>query len=427
MNNFDIPLKTSEEKTEANDDNLNKEKEISKQIKRLMELGKYREALKLIEKYPSNLVIQSQKVKIYMLTGNYEKAKNMGKIMKDNKIIQSQMITIAIRENNYEEAKKIGKRFEDEAIIQSQMLKIAIKEGDYKKVKEIEEKFKDDELIQEQIKKIKMTENKRSNVNANENSKYLNELKSKIYYGIDKVDTDEILQNKELTEHQKLYVLLAIYEKDKRTNDIKKLLEQYKGSKEYKNINVILQRSQRKKKQIFNWKIYDDSLGWEFDEKLKDEYEQKMKSKNSNQRIVIKERTSNNINTNVKDENEDFQAQKIPTKQTKRNPENHNFKQKLKANEQLVPVEMNKQKREKQVKPNYQEVLDFLIEQRKDIYIKMQSNDIKKQREGISQWDKLEDLIEKTKELRENEDYINNLYERIAKLKEKSKYSREEK
>ena len=132
-------------------------------------------------------------------------------------------------------------------------------------------------------------------------------------------------------------------------------------------------------------------------------------------------------NTNVKDENEDFQAQKIPTKQTKRNPENHNFKQELKVNEQLVSVEMNKQKREKQVKHNYQDVLDFLIEQRKDIYIKMQSNDIKKQREGISQWDKLEDLIEKTKELRENEDYINNLYERIAKLKEKSKYSREEK
>ena len=204
-------------------------------------------------------------------------------------------------------------------------------------------------------------------------------------------------------------------------------MEQYKGSKEYKNINVILQRSQRKKKQIFDWKIYDDSLGWEFDEKLKDEYEQKMKSKNSNQRIVIRERTSNNINTNVKDENEDFQAQKIPTKQTKRNPENHNFKQELKVNEQLVSVEMNKQKREKQVKHNYQDVLDFLIEQRKDIYIKMQSNDIKKQREGISQWDKLEDLIEKTKELRENEDYINNLYERIAKLKEKSKYSREEK
>ena len=144
-----------------------------------------------------------------------------------------------------------------------------------------------------------------------------------------------------------------------------------------------------------------------------------MKSKNSNQRIVIKDRISNNINTNVKDENEDFQAQKIPTKQTKRNPENHNFKQKLKVNEQLVSVEMNKQKREKQVKHNYQEVLDFLIEQRKDIYIKMQSNDVKKQREGISQWDKLEDLIEKTKELRENEDYMKSIYDRVMKLKEK--------
>ena len=49
----------------------------------------------------------------------------------------------------------------------------------------------------------------------------------------------------------------------------------------------------------------------------------------------------------------------------------------------------------------------------------MQSKYLKKQREGIAQWDKLDDLIEKIKELKENEDYMKNIYERVTRLKEK--------
>ena len=48
----------------------------------------------------------------------------------------------------------------------------------------------------------------------------------------------------------------------------------------------------------------------------------------------------------------------------------------------------------------------------------MQSTDLKTQREGISQWDRLEELIEKTRELKDNEDYMTNIYKKIIKLKE---------
>ena len=74
---------------------------------------------------------------------------------------------------------------------------------------------------------------------------------------------------------------------------------------------------------------------------------------------------------------------------------------------------------EKQQKHIYTEVMEYLIEKRKPIYVKMQSTDLETQREGISQWDKLDDLIEKTKELKENKDYMKNIYERVTKLKEK--------
>ena len=63
--------------------------------------------------------------------------------------------------------------------------------------------------------------------------------------------------------------------------------------------------------------------------------------------------------------------------------------------------------------------MEYLLEKRKPIYVKMQSTDLKTQREGLSQWDKLDDLIEKTNELKDNKDYLNSIYDRIIKLKEK--------
>ena len=357
---FDVPLNILEEyKKEL--EVPSEEKETSKEIKRLIKLRKFDDALKYTDKYPDNPVIQSQKVNIYikkrkyreakeigkkfenyaqiqsqMATiaiqeGDYEKAKEIGEKFRDNVPIQSQMAIIAIKQGDYEKAREIGKKFENYAPIQSQMVTIATKQGDYKKAKEIGKKFENyapiqsqmvtiaikerdyekakeigkkflnDEVIQLQIEKIekKMKDENNEEIKkeyimeqlkeynpfckeCKEKVELLNQIKTKLYYELEKIDLQEILQNKELTEKQKLYVALAINEKRKNVKNIKELASKYKDSDEIKNINIILQRTQSKKKKIFDWEIYDVCLGWELDENLQNKYEQNKKKQKEN-------------------------------------------------------------------------------------------------------------------------------------------------
>ena len=511
------------------DVDLAEQKETSKEIKRLIKLRKFDDALKYTDKYPDNPVIQSQKVNIYikkrkyreakeigkkfenyaqiqsqMATiaiqeGDYEKAKEIGEKFRDNAPIQSQMAIIAIRQGDYEKAREIGKKFENYAPIQSQMVTIATKQGDYEKAKEIGKKFENyapiqsqmitvavkeddfetvkrigkkflnNEVIQSQIKEIKMKDENYEKIEkeyimeqlkeynpfckeSKENLELLNQIKTKLYYELEKIDLQEILQNKELTEKQKLYVALAINEKRKNVKNIKELANKYKDSDEIKNINIILQRTQSKKKKIFNWEIYDECLGWELDENLKNKYEQNKKKQKENgitqreeklrtqkhkeeeQQQELKKQNKvreqiikgkYNVHTNKKISDNNIQKPKVQQffkselKHEEKHKNNNDFKNELKVQVQQDTTKIKQQNEEKQQKHIYTEVMEYLIEKRKPIYVKMQSTDLETQREGISQWDKLDDLIEKTKELKENEDYMKNIYERVIRLKEK--------
>ena len=481
------------------DVNLAEQKEISKEIKRLIKLRKFDDALKYTDKYPDNPVIQSQKVNIYIKKRKYREAKEIGKKFENYAQIQSQMATIAIQEGDYEKAKEIGKKFRDDAPIQSQMATIAIKQGDYKKAREIGKKFENyapiqsqmitvavkeddfetvkrigkkflnNEVIQSQIKEIKMKDENYEKIEkeyimeqlkeynpfckeSKENLELLNQIKTKLYYELEKIDLQEILQNKELTEKQKLYVALAINEKRKNVKNIKELANKYKDSDEIKNINIILQRTQSKKKKIFNWEIYDECLGWELDENLKNKYEQNKKKQKENG-ITLREeklRTQKhkeeeqqqerkkqnkvreqiikgkyNVHTNKKISDNNIQKPKVQQffkselKHEEKHKNNNDLKNELKVQVQQDTAKIKQQNEEIQQKYIYTEVMEYLIEKRKPIYVKMQSTDLEIQREGISQWDKLDDLIEKTKELKENEDYMKNIYERVTRLKEK--------
>ena len=527
---FDVPLNILEEyKKEL--EVPSEEKETSKEIKRLIKLRKFDDALKYTDKYPDNPVIQSQKVNIYikkrkyreakeigkkfenyaqiqsqMATiaiqeGDYEKAKEIGEKFRDNvpiqsqmaiiaikqgdyekareigkkfenyAPIQSQMVTIATKQGDYEKAKEIGKKFENYAPIQSQMVTIAIKERDYEKAKEIGKKFLNDEVIQLQIEKIekKMKDENNEEIEkeyimeqlkeynpfckeCKEKVELLNQIKTKLYYELEKIDLQEILQNKELTEKQKLYVALAINEKRKNVKNIKELANKYKDSDEIKNINIILQRTQSKKKKIFNWEIYDECLGWELDENLQNKYEQnkkkqkengitqreeKLRTKKHKEEEQQQERKKQNkvreqiikgkynVHTNKKISDNNIQKSKVQQffkselKHEEKHKNNNDFKNELKVQVQLDTAKIKQQNEEIQQKYIYTEVMKYLIEKKKLIYVKMQSTDLEKQREGISQWDKLDDLIEKTKELKENEDYMKSVYDRVMKLKEK--------
>ncbi len=433
--------------------------------------GDYEKAKEIGEKFRDNVPIQSQMAIIAIKQGDYEKAREIGKKFENYAPIQSQMVTIATKQGDYEKAKEIGKKFENYAPIQSQMVTIAIKERDYEKAKEIGKKFLNDEVIQLQIEKIekKMKDENNEEIKkeyimeqlkeynpfckeCKEKVELLNQIKTKLYYELEKIDLQEILQNKELTEKQKLYVALAINEKRKNVKNIKELANKYKDSDEIKNINIILQRTQSKKKKIFDWEIYDVCLGWELDENLQNKYEQnkkkqkengitqreeKLRTKKHKEEEQQQERKKQNkvreqiikgkynVHTNKKISDNNIQKPKVQQflkselKHEEKHKNNNDFKNELKVQVQQDTTKIKQQNEEKQQKHIYTEVMEYLIEKRKPIYVKMQSTDLEKQREGISQWDKLDDLIEKTKELKENEDYMKNIYERVTRLKEK--------
>lgn len=423
------------------DVDLAEQKETSKEIKRLIKLRKFDDALKYTDKYPDNPVIQSQKVNIYIKKRKYREAREIGKKFENYAPIQSQMVTIAIKERDYEKAKEIGKKFLNDEVIQLQIEKIE------KKMKDENNEEIKKEYIMEQLKEYNpfCKESK-------ENLELLNKIKTKLYYELEEIDLQEILQDKELTEKQKLYVALAINEKRKNVKNIKELAKKYKDSDESKNINIILQRIQSNKKQIFNWEIYDNCLGWVLDETLKNQYEQNMKKQKENEITQRKEEqrkqeikeekrqqerkkqnqirkriiegkyngdTDINIDgNNIKKPNVQ-QFFKSELKHEEKHKNNNDFKNELKVQVQQDTAKIKQQNEEKQQKHIYTEVMEYLIEKRKPIYVKMQSTDLETQREGISQWDKLDDLIEKTKELKENKDYMKNIYERVTRLKEK--------
>ena len=437
---FDVPLNILEEyKKEL--EVPSEEKETSKEIKRLIKSRKFDDALKYTDKYPDNPVIQSQKVNIYIKKRKYREAKEIGKKFENYAPIQSQMVTIAIKERDYEKAKEIGKKFLNDEVIQLQIEKIE------KKMKDENNEEIKKEYIMEQLKEYNPFCKE-----CKEKVELLNQIKTKLYYELEKIDLQEILQNKELTEKQKLYVALAINEKRKNVKNIKELANKYKDSDEIKNINIILQRTQSKKKKIFDWEIYDVCLGWELDENLQNKYEQnkkkqkengitqreeKLRTKKHKEEEQQQERKKQNkvreqiikgkynVHTNKKISDNNIQKPKVQQflkselKHEEKHKNNNDFKNELKVQVQQDTAKIKQQNEEIQQKYIYTEVMEYLIEKRKPIYVKMQSTDLEIQREGISQWDKLDDLIEKTKELKENEDYMKNIYERVTRLKEK--------
>ena len=90
------------------DVDLAEQKERSKEIKRLIKLRKFDDALKYTDKYPDNPVIQSQKVNIYIKKRKYRETKEIGKKFLNDEVIQLQIEKIEkkMKDENNEEIKK---------------------------------------------------------------------------------------------------------------------------------------------------------------------------------------------------------------------------------------------------------------------------------------------------------------------------------
>jgi hypothetical protein len=95
----------------------------------------------------------------------------------------------------------------------------------------------------------------------------------------------------------------------------------------------------------------------------------------------------------------------------------NDFKDRVKVDVQNT--NSNVQKKARKEPNHYKEILEYLKEKRCLIYIKAQSEDYETRKTGIRQWDKMEILIEKVKENKNNTEYLTQLYEKILQLKEK--------
>ena len=434
--------------------------EASKKIKKLRKEKKFDEALKLTEQYPYDSVIQSQRVGIFIQQKQYIQAEKLcqrsefinytpiqsqlitiymqeGKLKKAKEIsqrpefinnapIQSQLITIYMQEGELEKAKEICKRpeFIDKTPIQSQLVTIYIREGNFDEAEKIGQrpKFKDNQIIQSKLKNIiKVFEKPKENIKKDQaNQEFLNQIKTKLYYNrITKNDIEEIAKNSKISKFERTCMLLAIYERMGYINVAKQLIKKYKkenpSSEENKTLNIIMQRIESKKIKIFDFYFYDEILIWEIDDKLKAQYEQQIQEEKQEKKKAEKQAAAK---TKSKVQKEDS----IKTTQKKEKPQTKvtKIRNKEKTFKDVIKVDIKPTISKKAEIPNYfEQVLNYLKDKRTEIYFKANSTNYEIQRQGISQLDKMDILIDKVKDNKNNREYLTNLYEKIQLLKER--------
>lgn len=377
---------------------------VKEEIKGLIGEGKLEEAIQLAEKYPNSAEIQRKRIRI------------------------------AIMQQDYDTAKQIGAHFKEDEKIQSQMLTIAIREGDNDKIREIKEKFKSNEVIQEQISRVSMympEVNQPSGYvdkNAKSNGKemaQLNRIRTQLYY--DKVDNEVIegvKRNRQIGEFQKVISLLAICEKRKMKNEAKRIAAAYitEDKREKSIIRQILERISTKKSNIFDITKYDDILGWKMDLKLKRQYDDELRAASASKREKMM------LATRKKAQEKEAATQKAGTSEQARKKQADRsamYRRSLfvKTNNTPTrkPTEQNGKKEakvdsKKQDKIMYDHINKFIREQKKKVYVNMQSRDAKIQADAISKWDRLEVLLEKIAERSQDTAYLESLYNRVVDL-----------
>ena len=353
-----------------------------------------------------------QAINFAIKEGRFEDALELGNdpSVKDIAEIQSKLLSIYILQEDFDTALKIGNnpKFVDVPSIQSKMIAIAIIQERFDDAIRIgsREVFADNKTIQMQV----------------DNAKHLH-LKTKLYY--DKITLEDIKSIEDyplLSEYQKQLILLAIYEKQK---DIKKLSqvvksykEKYPDSEQNKVFNTILERAKNKKFRIFDFLFYDNLLNWKMDPELQEQYESEKTDttlKVQPKRIPIVQPTSPYYKENEK--YNDYSYTDITSKS-----ENNSFIDTLKVQKpkgtHTDTKKVSNKSKEKKSTTHYDEILKYLNEKRKEIYVASNSKDISTQKIAISQWDKMEILLEKVMKNKNNLEYLDSLYSKIEKLQE---------
>ena len=372
-----------------------------------------------------------QAINFAIKEGRFEDALELGNdpSVKDIAEIQSKLLSIYILQEDFDTALKIGNnpKFVDVPSIQSKMIAIAIIQERFDDAIRIgsREVFADNKTIQMQVDNAKHLHSK-SNLSFEEfldKEQFLSMLKTKLYY--DKITLEDIKSIEDyplLSEYQKQLILLAIYEKQK---DIKKLSqvvksykEKYPDSEQNKVFNTILERAKNKKFRIFDFLFYDNLLNWKMNPELQEQYESEKTDttlKVQPKRIPIVQPTSPYYRENEK--YNDYSYTDITSKN-----ENNSFIDTLKVQKpkgtHADTKKVSNKSKEKKSTTHYDEILKYLNEKRKEIYVALNSEDISTQKIAISQWDKMEILLEKVMKNKNNLEYLDSLYSKIEKLQE---------
>ena len=87
----------------------------------------------------------------------------------------------------------------------------------------------------------------------------------------------------------------------------------------------------------------------------------------------------------------------------------------MEESEYIIAINKDKESRNK-IKHMVNYINKFVKDQRIIVYINAQSHDPKIQADAISKWDRIEILLERIAERREDYEYIENLYNRVMDL-----------
>lgn len=157
---------------------------------------------------------------------------------------------------------------------------------------------------------------------------------------------------------------------------------------------------------IYHWKREFNQQNEELKDKSKKE-----SINNAQDKVVPKDKQEQQGNNQTMEEQENNTYSRFQNGQK-------SFKERIRVEQDKCSEKEIKDKTKSKVN-HYQEVWNYLIEKKHDIYIKLQSKDYRVQKEGIIQWDLMDGLLEKVSKNKDDKDCMNQLYERILRLKEK--------
>lgn len=384
---------------------LDEEVKKSKEIKKLIKLGKLNYAYDLTLKYPYNSIIQSQRIKILII------------------------------KKKYFDAKEIGNRpeFKNDAPIQTQIRNLEVIYEDYKNISKIDNN--------------KLNDGFKKETESTSEEKFINTIKTMLYFG--KIDEDilkKIEERKDISEYIKTILLLSICEKTKSIQLAKKIHKEAKEKqdlekKEISTLNIIMERIKTKNKGIFDLGLYDEILNWRFDADLFEKIEQEKKREESNEEKEMMEAKAKKQKLVTRTESKAENNKKVKSQQTKSTIKKVSATNLVREKINLKEINIQSEKEERQ--PIYEDINRLLVRLKKDrtdTYIRMQSSNYIIQKNAIERFDKIEVLMDHLKEsmkIMQNEDiaekdkvasrdFLNRIQNKFIKLEQKERKLKQE-